>query len=159
MRGHTGATPAIARLGSSSRGADSCSEPACVVSTLGWHRAIAPGGLVGDLHMKTGQQGKASPLVLRQILHPLSGRAARGRATHAAARPRVRVPPPPPGHQEQRRLPRVGALLPGDVLLLPALPRLVRQLGRHSRQTGAPASQPRGLSRDTWTCGLEPISS
>lgn len=46
--------------------------------------------------MKTGQQGKASPLVLRQILHPLSGRAARGRATHAAARPRVRVPPPPP---------------------------------------------------------------
>ena len=45
--------------------------------------------------MKTGQQGKASPLGLRQILHPLSGRAARGRATHAAARPRVRVPPPP----------------------------------------------------------------
>lgn len=43
--------------------------------------------------------------------------------------------PRPPGHQEQRWLPRVGALLPGDVLLLPALPRLVRQLGGHTRQT------------------------
>ncbi|KAF6372575.1 syntaxin 18 [Rhinolophus ferrumequinum] len=32
------------------------------------------------------------------------------------------------GHQKQRGLPSVGAVLPGHVLLLPALPRLVRQL-------------------------------
>lgn len=34
----------------------------------------------------------------------------------------------PAGHQKQCRLPSVDPLLPGDVLLLPALPRLVRQL-------------------------------
>lgn len=42
------------------------------------------------------------------------------RAANACARPA--------GHQKQRGLPRVGALLPGDVLLLTALPGLVRQL-------------------------------
>lgn len=55
-------------------------------------------------------------------------------------------PSRPPGHQKQRRLPSVGALLPGDVLLLLALPGLVRQLvcparsWRMGRCRGSPAS-------------------
>lgn len=48
--------------------------------------------------------------------------------------------PHPPGHQKQRGLPSVGALLPGDVLLLAALPRLVRQLAALSLRSWSPWS-------------------
>nr|KAF6502882.1 syntaxin 18 [Molossus molossus] len=68
-----------------------------------------------------------------------------------------RAPPPgppehcalSPGHQEQRRLPSVGAVLPGDVLLLPALPRLVRQLAGRSPVAQVHHGAPGGREAET----------
>lgn len=75
-------------------------------------------------------------------------RAVSGGPEGLARRPagRTCLCPCPPGHQEQRGLPGVGALLPGDVLLLAALPRLVRQLAAPpaSGSSDPLAPEPRG---------------
>lgn len=68
------------------------------------------------------------------------------RAVSGGPEGRTCLCPCPPGHQEQRGLPGVGALLPGDVLLLAALPRLVRQLAAPpaSGSSGPLSPEPRG---------------